>query len=47
MPHSAKVGYEDAIQGNWGYYYESWSGIDYIKLAQIGLTIMPMVYWDN
>ncbi len=47
MPHSAKLGPEEAVEGRWGYRYEPWSGVDYNEIKKVGVKLMPMVYWDN
>jgi uncharacterized lipoprotein YddW (UPF0748 family) len=47
MPHTAKVGKEDAAGGDWGYAYEPWSGVDFMKLRNVGAQLMPMIYWDE
>lgn len=41
MPHSLRTTSEA------GYSDEPWSGVDYGKLASVGLSLSPMVYWGH
>lgn len=41
MPHSAKTAGVD------GYPDNPWAGVDYDKMAALGLNLMPMVYWGD
>ncbi len=44
MPHSAKTTNSEGWP--YGYYMESWSGVNYEELASVGMNLMPMVYWE-